>query len=166
MILPSYSMSVWITGSDRSGNPFLSEGNSEEDPAGVWSFALSGPMVDLDADVHLAWIDPSPRTGDVASLDVRARNTGADGNLRFEPSAMMVLGGTVDAQEAEVGAGEDVSARLAYLVQEEPGDFIEFRVVVYDGPVEMDRLTVPSLIVTEVTLRDGAALAAQVQQGR
>ena len=166
VILPSYSMSVWITGSDRSGNPFLSEGNSEEDPVGVWSFALSGPMVDLDADADLAWIDPSPRTGDTASLDVRARNTGADGNLRFELQRYDGAWRTVDAQEAEVGAGEDVSARLAYLVQEEPGDFIEFRVVVYDGPVEMDRLTVPSLIVTEVTLRDGAALAAQVQQGQ
>ena len=39
MLLPSYTIDVWVTGSDESGNPYDSQGNTISEPLASWPLA-------------------------------------------------------------------------------------------------------------------------------
>ena len=49
MLLPSYTIDVWVTGSDESGNPYDSQDNTITNPLASWPLALTGPDISLRA---------------------------------------------------------------------------------------------------------------------
>ena len=60
-LLPSYTVDVWVSGSDEAGNPYDTLSNSMNDPIASWPLALVGPRVDLQHEsTTLQWDVPSP----------------------------------------------------------------------------------------------------------
>ena len=83
MLLPSYTIDIWVTGSDESGNPYDSEGNTVMTLAS-WPLTLTGPEVSLRAaDTTWEWSNPTPNPDEAVSLTIEARNTGASGTVTF-----------------------------------------------------------------------------------
>ena len=84
MLLPSYTIEIWVTGSDESGNPYDSDGNTVSDPLASWPLALTGPEVSLRAaDTTWEWSNPTPNPDEAVTLTIEARTTGASGAVTF-----------------------------------------------------------------------------------
>jgi hypothetical protein len=169
MLLPSYVVDVWVSGSDESGNPFDTFQNSVSEPFASWPLALLGPSFDLDADTtSLKWDEPSPTTEQQVNMVINAKNDGGKGDVTFILQRLVVGGNwaEISVLELEVGAGTDVQASLGAIADVAAGDQIEFRVLVLVDGVEMDRKTVDPLIIKHQTSRDGEALKEQASEGQ
>ena len=159
-LLPSYTVDVWVSGSDEAGNPYDTIGNSMEDAFSSWPLALLGPRFDLqDEATTLQWDVPSPYVGETATMVVSAKNLGGNGLAEFALQ-QLVEGGywsTISTVPVDAVAGNSVSASLPVVANAAAGSSVEYRVLVLVDGVEMDRHTVASLLVKEETVRDGAA---------
>ncbi len=164
-LLPSYTVDVWISGSDEAGNPYDTVSNSINTPLASWPLALLGPRIDLqDEGTRLQWDNPSPYEGEQATMVVTATNLGGNGQVEFALQ-QHVDGGfwsTVAAASLDANAGSALTASLSVVASSPVGSSIEYRVLVLVDGVEMDRHTVDSLLVKEETIRDGAALSQQL----
>lgn len=169
MLLPSYVVDIWVSGSDESGNPFDTSGNSVLEPFASWPLALLGPSIELDSETTtLIWDEPSPITGQQVNMVVNAKNQGGKGNVTFVLQRL-ILGGNWDqisTVELAAGAGAEMQASLSAIADVVAGEQIEFRVLVLVDEVEMDRKTVDPLIVKQETSRDGEALKQQASEGQ
>jgi len=167
MLLPSYVVDVWISGSDESGNPFDIYSNSVSEPFASWPLALLGPSFNLNADTtSLNWDEPSPISGQQVNMVVKAKNSGGKGEVSFVLQRLIVGGNWAEISTVvlEAGAGADIQASLPAIADVEAGEQIEFRVLVLVDGVEMDRRTVDPLIIKHQTSRDGDALREQASE--
>ena len=97
---------------------------------------------------------------------VSADNLGGDGRVEFALQRLTEGGfwATDANQTVDAVAGQPIAAGLSITAAGDPGDSFAYRVVVLVDGVEMDRQTVPSLLVKEVTVRDGEALSQQLSE--
>ena len=164
-LLPSYTVDVWVSGSDEAGNPFDTVSNSMDEPVATWPLAILGPQINFqDVSSSLSWDVPSPYEGDRANMMVDAMNTGGNGKITFALQ-QLVDGGfwsTVSQVEVETTAGDALSVSLPVDTEGPAGSSIDYRVLVLVDGVEMDRYTVDSLLIKQETVRDGEALSQQV----
>ena len=164
-LLPSYTVDVWVSGSDEAGNPYDTLSNSMSDPIASWPLALVGPRVDLQHDsTKLQWDIPSPYEGETSKMLVTTDNLGGNGNVVFALQELVDGGYWATVAEVDVQAttGASLTASLPVLASEPAGSSIEYRVVALVDGVEMDRHSVDSLLVKEETIRDGEALTQQL----
>jgi hypothetical protein len=164
-LLPSYTVDVWVSGSDEAGNPFDTFGNSMADPFASWPLALLGPRVDLQHEnTTLQWDNPSPYEGESASMFVTADNLASDGDVTFALQRLVDGGfwSTTSEVNLEANAGQILQVSLPTIADVPAGQSVQYRVLVLVDGVEMDRHTVDSLMVKEETVRDGDALSQQV----
>ncbi|MGB1485406.1 MAG: hypothetical protein ACPG9E_05390, partial [Poseidonia sp.] len=164
-LLPSYTVDVWVSGSDEAGNPYDTLSNSMNDPIASWPLALVGPRVDLQHEsTTLQWDVPSPYEGDTSKMIVTTENLGGNGNVVFALQELVDGGfwATVTEVDVQATTGATLTASLPVVANEPAGSSIEYRVVAMVDGVEMDRHTVDSLLVKEETIRDGAALTQQL----
>ena len=164
-LLPSYTVDVWVSGSDEAGNPYDTLSNSMNDPIASWPLALVGPRVDLQHEsTTLQWDVPSPYEGDTSKMIVTTENLGGNGNVVFALQELVDGGfwATVTEVDVQATTGATLTASLPVVANEPAGSSIEYRVVAMVDGVEMDRHTVDSLLVKEETIRDGEALTQQL----
>ena len=164
-ILPTYSIEVWITGSDMVGNPFSSSMNNEYSPLASWPFALSGPDISLRAsDSLIAWSNPSPNLNERVQLEIEVVNNGKDGSITLV--LQKLIGGKDWADEDRVtidsNADEKIITKLNTTAVGEVGTGQIYRLLILDSGVEMDRISVTPLMITENVQRDGQALGTQL----
>ncbi|MFL2968589.1 MAG: hypothetical protein ACJZ6A_05505 [Candidatus Poseidoniaceae archaeon] len=165
MLLPSYTIDVWITGSDASGNPYDSAGNNIEEPLASWPLALTGPDVSLRAaDTSWSWSNPTPVADETVSLSLETRNNGASGSVTFVLQRL-VSGDdwdTMSSVSVDISSGSKVQVKLSTTVDGLAGDTLEHRLLLLDSGVEKERISISPLMVKEEVDRDGNALANQV----
>ena len=165
MLLPSYTIDVWVTGSDESGNPYDSQGNTISEPLASWPLALAGPDVSLRAaDTTWEWSNPTPNPGESVSLSLEARNSGTSGTVTFVLQRL-VSGDdwqTLSSSSVEISSGKKAQINLEATADGIPGDTLEHRILLLDSGVEKERISVAPLLVKEEVERDGTALANQV----
>ena len=164
-LLPSYTVDVWISGSDEAGNPYDTISNAMDDPFASWPMALVGPRIDLqDEATTLQWDVPSPFEGETAKMVVNANNLGGNGNVTFALQELIDGGfwATVSAVEVQATTGTSLSVSLPVVANAPAGSSIDHRVMVLVDGVEMDRRSVDSLLVKQETIRDGEALSEQL----
>ena len=164
-LLPSYTVDVWVSGSDEAGNPYDTTTNAMDDPFASWPMALLGPRVDLqDESTSLQWDVPSPYVGDTANMLITTKNLGGNGNVVFALQELVDGGFWSTVSTVEVPATSDLTltAALPVVADAVAGSSIDYRVIVLLDGVEMDRHTVDSLLIKEETVRDGAALSQQL----
>ena len=164
-LLPSYTVDVWISGSDEAGNPYDTISNAMDDPFASWPMALVGPRIDLqDEATTLQWDVPSPFEGETAKMVVNANNLGGNGNVTFALQELVDGGfwATVSAVEVQATTGTSLSVSLPVVANAPAGSSIDHRVMVLVDGVEMDRRSVDSLLVKQETIRDGEALSEQL----
>lgn len=155
-LLPSYTVDVWVSGSDEAGNPYDTLSNSMSDPIASWPLALVGPRVDLQHDsTKLQWDIPSPYEGETSKMLVTTDNLGGNGNVVFALQELVDGGYWATVAEVDVQAttGASLTASLPVLASEPAGSSIEYRVVALVDGVEMDRHSVDSLLVKEETIQ-------------
>jgi len=168
ILLQSYMVDVWISGSDEAGNPFDTSGNSMIEPFASWPLALIGPKVDLQAEsTSLKWSNPSPIQGQLSSMIVKGTNLGGSGQIEFSLQRLIEGGfwSETDVISLDVTTNQDFIATLSDIADVAAGESIQYRVLVLVDGVEMDRVTVDPLIVKEQTIRDGDALSQQASEG-
>ena len=173
-VLSTYTLEAWVTGGDAAGNPFIATGNTELTPLGIWGFVWNGPQIDLrDDNSSIYWDDPSPFIGQTVTLNIKGKSlNGVPGELRFILEEN--LGGTW------VGVGESgvaiesilpFHATIDYHVEEGVGSGIDdstrsFRLRMLDGDIELDRITLTPLLITEEVDRDWSAVSSQVSSSK
>ena len=59
-LLPSYTVDVWVSGSDEAGNPYDTVTNAMNDPFASWPMALVGPRGLAAEATSLQWDTPVP----------------------------------------------------------------------------------------------------------
>ena len=168
-LLPSYVVDVWVSGSDASGNPFVTLNNNVAEPFASWPLALLGPSISFDdEDTSIQWSNPSPVQGSSSELEISVANKGGKGELSFILQRL-VEGGNWNAESnttIPVAAGLSASVSLPIIAEVGPGESQEYRLLVTVDGVEMDRMTVDPLIVKKETIRDGDALAEQAGESQ
>ena len=169
MLLPSYTIDVWVTGSDESGNPYDSQGNTVQDPLASWPLALTGPDVSLRAaDTTWEWSNPTPNPGEAVTLTIEARNSGASGTATFVLQRL-VSGddwATISSSTIEISSGKKAQVRLDAIADGAVEDTLEHRILLLDSGVEKERISISPLLVKEEVDRDGTALANQVAESQ
>ena len=163
-LLPTYQIDIWLTGSDSAGNSFDSTVNSPNHPFGTWDLALIGPVVDLSNNQSkIKWSNPSPNIGDDLSLSIQALNQGSRGNITFVLESLDVSDNWFEVSNLSLTVNPEsiFYASMQYSITDLLTETIEFRLLVYLGDVEMDRITIEPLLVKEEVIRDGEALAQQ-----
>lgn len=169
ILLPSYSIDVWATGSDASGNPYGSLQNTIDDPLASWSFALTGPDVSLRSpETVWEWSNPSPEPNEVVTLKIDSVNSGDSGNLTFILQRLNAENNweTVSMQEIDLASEQRFSVKLETISSQNVGDTLEYRILLLDSGVEKERISVTPLFVKEEVKRDGVALANQVADSK
>ena len=164
-LLPSYTVDVWVSGSDEAGNPYDTVSNSMNDAFASWPLSLLGPRIDLqDEGTSLQWDVPSPYVGETAVMVVNSKNLGGNGNVEFALQQLVdgSFWASVSTVSVDVTADSAVTAALPVVADAVAGSTVEYRVLVLVDGVEMDRHTVDSLLIKEETVRDGAALSQQL----
>ncbi len=165
MLLPSYTIDVWVTGSDESGNPFDSVGNTVAEPLASWPLALTGPNVSLRAvDTTWEWSNPNPNPDEAVSLTIEARNNGASGEVTFVLQRL-VSGddwATISSSTVQMESGKLAQVMLDATADGGIDETLEHRILLLDSGVEKERISISPLFVKEEVERDGAALANQV----
>jgi hypothetical protein len=162
VLLPSYVVDVWVSGSDEAGNPFDTLDNSIDAPIASWPLARVGPLMELGHEASvLSWSNPSPVEGEAVTLDLSVLNQGGKGDVAFVLQRAVEGGFWAEVVRVDVvaSAGGTSEARLATVADVTQGQSVEYRVVILVDEVEMDRRTVDPLIVKGETVRDGEALA-------
>ncbi|DAC45699.1 MAG TPA: hypothetical protein D7H93_03820, partial [Candidatus Poseidoniales archaeon] len=167
MLLPSYMVDVWVSGSDDAGNPFDTMDNSLLTPIASWPLALLGPSLDLShEDTMISWSNPSPVEGEAVNLNVAVLNQGGKGDVAYVLQRAVEGGFWAEVVRVDVvaSAGAFVEVQLGTVADVPQGQSVEYRLVVLVDEVEMDRRTVDPLIVKGETVRDGDALAQQASE--
>ena len=167
-LLPSYTVDVWVSGSDSSGNPFDTIGNSLIEPIASWPLALLGPSIDLDNEANsFSWDDPSPVAEQAVNLEFEVLNTGGKGDVAFVLQRSVEGGFWQNTARVDLvaGAGGTLTGSLPTVANAAVGESIEFRLLVLVDEVEMDRKSMDPVLIKEQTVRDGEALAQQAQEG-
>ena len=167
VLLPSYVVDIWVSGSDEAGNPFDTMDNSIDAPIASWPLALVGPSMDLGhEDSILSWSNPSPVEGEGVTLDVSVRNQGGKGDVAFVLQRAVEGGFWAEVARVDVvaSAGGMTEAQLPTAADVSEGETVEYRMLVLVDEVEMDRRTVDPLIVKGETVRDADALAQQAAE--
>ena len=167
-LLPSYTVDVWVSGSDSSGNPFDTIGNSLIEPIASWPLALLGPSIDLDNEANsFSWDDPSPIAEQAVNLEFEVLNTGGKGDVAFVLQRSVEGGFWQNTARVDLvaGAGGTLTGSLPTVASAAVGESIEFRLLVLVDEVEMDRKSMDPVLIKEQTVRDGEALAQQAQEG-
>ena len=165
MLLPSYTIDVWVTGSDASGNPYDSSGNQITQPLASWPLALTGPDISLRAaDTIWSWSNPTPVPGEDVSLALEARNLGASGNATFVLQELISGDdwNTLSSVTIEISTGQKVQFSLDATAEGNVGDTLEFRLLLIDSGVEKERISIAPLLIKDEVARDGDALANQM----
>ncbi len=163
-LLPTYQVDIWLTGSDSAGNSFDSSVNSPNHPFATWDLALIGPSIDLSHNQSkIKWSNPSPNVGDDLSLSIQALNQGSKGNITFILESLDLSNNWFEVSNLSVIVNPEsiFYTSMEYSVTDSVTETIEFRLLVYLGDVEMDRITIEPLLVKEEVIRDGEALAQQ-----
>jgi hypothetical protein len=173
-VLSTYTLEAWVTGGDAAGNPFIATGNTELTPLGIWGFVWNGPQIDLrDDNSSIYWDDPSPFFGQTVTLNIKGKSlNGVPGELRFILEEN--LGGTwVGVGESGVAVESILPfhATIDYHVEEGVGSGIDdstrsFRLRMLDGDIELDRITLTPLLITEEVDRDWSAVSSQVSSSK
>lgn len=164
MLLTTYELDVWVIGADKAGNPFSTESNSQIEPFATWPFYLSGPQLDLFSDsTIIRWDDPSPSYGETVGLLIKAENTGGEGELEFILESQTELGKWVQQSNitSKLNPLSQFTTLLVYEVPSSSYENLNFRLLVKSNGLEVDRISIEPLIITESTPRDGEALAKQ-----
>lgn len=167
VLLPSYVVDVWVSGSDEAGNPFDTLDNSIDAPIASWPLALVGPLMELGHEESvLSWSNPSPVEGEAVTLDISVLNQGGKGDVAFVLQRAVEGGFWAEVVRVDVvaSAGGTSEASLATVADVTQGQSVEYRVIILVDEVEMDRRTVDPLIVKGETIRDGEALAQQAAE--
>jgi hypothetical protein len=165
MLLPSYTIDVWVTGSDASGNPYNSQGNTIVEPLASWPMALTGPDISLRGeDTFWEWSNPTPIAGESVNLELNARNSGSSGNVTFVLQRL-VSGDdweTLSAVTIDAPSGSEIQIKLNAVADGSSGDTLEHRILLLDSGVEKERISISPLLVKDEVDRDGDALANQI----
>ncbi len=164
-LLPSYSIDVWVTGSDASGNPFNSDSNNINNPLASWGLALTGPDVSLrSAETFWSWSNPTPNPAESVHLSIETKNNGASGNVTFVLQRLVEGQNweTMDSKEITISSGSKAQLKLETIADYSVGDTVEFRLLLIDSGVEKERISIAPLMIKEEVQRDGTALANQV----
>ena len=164
-LLPTYTIDVWVTGSDASGNPFNSENNNLYSPLASWGLALTGPDVSLrSSETFWTWSNPTPNPDESVSLTIETKNMGSTGNVTFVLQQLVDDQNwkTVDTNEINIPSGSDAQLKLETVADFSIGETIEYRLLLIDSGVEKERISIAPLLIKEEVDRDGAALANQV----
>jgi len=170
-VLPTYTLDSWITGSDAAGNPFLANGNTEIEPLGSWTFSWVGPEVELrNESTSVFWDEPSPHAGQTVSLNIFGINQANDqsGELKFVLEEN-IDGNWVNVGEvvAEVAPSSEFQAIIDYTVsQDTPKSAINFRLLMLDNNIELDRISITPLLITDEVERDWDAVSNQVSDSK
>ena len=163
--MPSYTIDVWVTGSDASGNPFNSVSNSIDNPLASWGLALTGPDVSLrSAETFWSWSNPTPNPDESVHLSIETKNNGASGNVTFVLQRLVEGQNwkTMDSKEITISSGSKAQLKLETIADYQVGETIEFRLLLIDSGVEKERISIAPLMIKEEVQRDGTALASQV----
>ena len=169
MLLPSYSVDVWVTGSDASGNPFNSQANNIDEPLATWGLALTGPDISLrSADTFWSWSNPTPIPQESVSLSIETKNSGATGNVTFVLQQQIdeVNWKSVASQEIQISSGSKAQLKLETIAEGSVGDTVEYRLLLIDTGVEKERISIAPLMLKEEVQRDADALANQVAESQ
>ena len=167
VLLPSYVVDVWVSGSDAAGNPFDTLDNSLATPIASWPLALLGPSLDLSHDdTVLSWSNPSPVEGEAVYLEVQVLNQGGKGDVAYVLQKAVEGGFWAEVVRVDLvaTAGGLTEAQMATVADVGEGESVEYRMLILVDEVEMDRRTVDPLIVKGETVRDGDALAQQASE--
>ena len=165
MLLPSYTIDVWVTGSDASGNPYNSADNTLATPLASWPLALTGPDVSLRAaGTTWSWSNPTPVANESVSLTVGATNIGASGNVTFVLQRLVDGDNweTLSSVDVTISSGKTIQISLPATATGNVGDTLEHRLLLLDSGVEKERLSIGPLLIKSEVDRDGTALANQL----
>ncbi len=165
-LLPGYLVDVWVTGADAAGNPYVSENNTEATPLETWRLVRIGPSVDL-FETDISWSDATPESGDRVTLTIIGTNTNdEEGNLTFALQRKIGNGVWVDVEDAwtEVTLRPQAGfiGEIIIDTEEVEEETVErYRLVVRDGHVVLDRISIDPLILQPPVARDAAAISQQ-----
>ena len=170
-LLPGYLVDVWITGSDSAGNPYENYLNSETQPFDTWRLVRIGPGIDLTSSV-IKWDDPSPTGGDIVTLTIEGTNElEYEGEVKFIIQNEVSPGIWADVDNAETdlnilpNATYDAAIDLMTFGVEST-EVERYRLVARDGHIDVDILTLESLIIQPYQARDGEALGQQIEESQ
>jgi hypothetical protein len=165
-LLPGYNVDIWVTGADAAGNPYVSENNTESTPLSTWRIIRIGPVVNL-LDMDIRWSDATPESGSEVTLDIAGNNTNAEeGTITFALQQKTKDGDWVDVHngstDALLRAHGDFVASIPLKTEEVDEETVErYRLVVLDGHVILDRISLDPLMLQPPIARDGAAISEQ-----
>tara|TARA_Y100001954_G_C15789569_1_gene594320 strand:+ start:147 stop:764 length:618 start_codon:yes stop_codon:yes gene_type:complete len=63
-----------------------------------------------------------------------------------------------------IKSGDSAKVSLDVLANGEPGDYLQYRLLLIESGVEKDRMSLPPLLIKESVIRDGAALGTQISE--
>jgi hypothetical protein len=169
-LLPGYIVDVWVTGSDRAGNPYLAENNTEAIPLVQWRMIRIGPDVDLRGEqTVIGWVDPSPVGGEIATLNIAGVNQATHaGEVQFFLLKEISTDEWVEVRDVSTLVQIDADAPWS-AVLELPTEVVEksevhrFQLVARDGHVDIDWVSIEPLDIKPHTARDGEALSQQIE---
>ena len=168
-LLPGYSVDVWVTGADAAGNPYVSENNTENVPLTQWRIIRVGPVVSL-VDLDVYWSDATPVSGENVSLHIAGTNQNSEeGTLTFALQQKTKDGDWINVNNASSDSllrpnGEFIS-EISIKTDEVEEETVErYRLVVKDGHVILDRMSLDPLILQPPVARDGEAISQQFSE--
>ena len=165
-LLPGYVVDVWVTGADAAGNPYVSENNTENNPLTQWQIIRIGPNVDL-VELDVLWSDATPISGENVTLEIAGVNqNGEEGTLTFALQQKTKDGDWVNVVNASTDTllradGEFVAEITISTVEVDEETVERYRLVVKDGHVILDRMSLDPLILQPQVARDGQAISEQ-----
>jgi hypothetical protein len=165
-LLPGYNVDIWVTGADAAGNPYVSDNNTEATPLASWRIIRIGPVVNL-LDTDVRWSDATPESGSLVTLEIAGVNTNdEEGTLTFALQQKTKDGDWVDVHNGSTDAllrpTGDFVASIPLVTNAVDEETVErYRLVVLDGHVILDRMSLDPLILQPPIARDGAAISEQ-----
>jgi hypothetical protein len=168
-LLPGYVVDIWITGADAAGNPYVSENNTESSPLTQWQIIRVGPVVDL-MELDVLWSDATPVSGENVTLYIAGTNQNSEeGTLTFALQQKTKDGDWVNVQNASTDsllrADSDFVTEIPISTEEVDEETVErYRLVVKDGHVVLDRMSLDPLILQPPVARDGQAISEQFSE--
>ena len=170
-LLPGYLVDVWITGSDSAGNPYENYFNSETQPYDTWRLVRIGPEIDLTSST-IKWNDPSPTGGEIVTLTIEGTNElEYEGEVKFVIQNEVSPGIWADVDDAETDLNilpnSTYDAAIDLMTFGVDSTEVErYRLVARDGHIDVDILTLESLIIQPYQARDGEALGQQIEESQ
>ncbi len=168
-LLEGYTIDLWFTGADLSGNPLSVIGNSESEPFRSLIIIRDGPEIDLDA-LRTEWSDPSPIAGSTSTLTVQGHSLNEhNGSIRITLQQSLGMDGwfTLEIREVDIEAATPFEAGFQVIIpsdgQGNPVDEkMQFRILIYDRHMPLGEKTIAPLLPRSMENRDLAAFNEQV----